>query len=330
MNKIISVLAVFCSLSAFASEWKSISIPGAKCGDGLPYRVFYRAGDRDKVSFELMGGGACWSLATCWGPNFRTWIHTIPKLPAFSYLTMADGPLKDYTMVYFPYCNGDVWMGRHTASYTGVESTYHRGSETIDRALEYLKIQGLIDFKSIKSFSIYGSSAGGVGALLHVPKLEIYLPKKAKKLIIADSPGLHWGKNFWHKFTSPMLNDFEDHFAKLGMKLDFNDGLIAPYLKEYCEKFSDWKIGIVQATRDIIMSRMFGNISQEDHEDLVLGPMGVKEVTRNSPNCFAHVIRGQGHAFLLLKPVIERTNDVESEVSTIRFVNSMIEEAGLD
>lgn len=330
MNKLyMSLLAVLCSLSAYGNEWKSLNIPGAKCGDGLPYRVFYRPGGRDKVSFELMGGGACWSLATCWGPNFRTWIHTIPKLPAFSYLTMADGPLKDYTMVYFPYCNGDVWMGRHTASYTGVGSTYHRGAETLDATLKFLDIQGLIDFKAIKSFSLYGSSAGGIGALLHVPKLENYIPRKARKLIIADSPGLHWGKDFFKKFTSPMLADFDHHFGKLGVRVDFNDGLIAPYLKDYCERYSSWKIGIVQATRDIIMSKMFGNISQDDHENLVLGPQGVKEVFRTSPNCFSHVIRSQGHAFLVLKPVAERTNDIESQVSTIKFVDSMIQEAGL-
>lgn len=322
--KIFFLIFVTLSFNAHAIEWTTIKIPGAKCGDGSQYRVFYKKGSSSKVAIELMGGGACWNLATCWGPNLRSWIHPIPAVPAFSYLTSQKSPLKDHSLVYFPYCNGDVFIGRHEANYSKKIKTYHHGYLNVKKTFEYLREQKLIAFNQVEQFVFYGSSAGGIGALFHTKTVDAYLPSHAKKLLIADSVGLHFGQNFWEKFSPAMLDDFNSSFKEIGMKVDFSTGFIAQEVKSFCANSRDWQMGFIQTTRDIIMSLVFGNISQKEHEKLVLGQNGIKNVLKSVSNCSTHIAQGQGHAILLIPKVAEIEKDIDSGVSAKDYVNELI------
>lgn len=320
---------LFCLIttaSAFATDWESIAIPYAKCGDGIQYRVFYRKGDKDKVALELMSGGACWSVTTCWGPNLRTWIHPIPELPAYSYLTSQESPIRDHTFVYFPYCNGDVFAGNHVAGYLPLLKTYHQGARNLKLAISHLEQTNRIKFIKQKQLVLTGSSAGGIGSLVHRRYFDKLVPKDARKFLIADSVGLHYGKNFWNKFTPELLSDFHATFSAAGMEIDEKDGLIAPQLKKYCQYSRGWKIGFVQTTEDIIMSKLFGEISQADHRRLVLGPRGMRETLRNSSVCETHISEGQGHLMLLIKRLADEAIDIESGETAIQFVDRILTE----
>lgn len=323
-------LVLLLSFSAFARDWESVYIPGAKCGDGIPYKVFVKPGKKSKLAIELMGGGACWSLTTCWGPNFHTWIHPIPELPAFSYLSTDESPIKDHTFIYFPYCNGDVHAGNHDADYLPfVGKTYHHGYRNFVASMEYLSKSQKIQFRAADSLVLWGSSAGALGSLIHKKRIESYLKPGIKKVLIADSPGLHYANDFWKKFTPELIHDFKAAFAGAGVHIDVNQGMIAPLMKDYCREARGWKIGFIQTTRDIIMSKMFGGLSEEEHKKAVLGPSGIRNVLKNSKVCSTHISEGVGHMLLLVTGVAEDHLDLESGESAKDFVDRLIKESGI-
>jgi len=324
--KLLIILALTFGLSAHA-KWETVKIPGAICGDGLPYSIFMKKGLSNKLVVELMGGGVCWNQSTCWGPDFRNWIHPLPKLPAYSYLTGGKrSPVAAYTQIYFPYCNGDVWMGNHDVKYDSILSprTYHYGRRNIENALEYLKSTHLVNFSELDSLLLFGSSAGAIGSLMHADTFDKYVPQYTKRLLFADSPGLHFGPTFWDKFSDKMRSDFKKSFNEAGLVFNPRDGLVAPQMKELCERRHNWTIGFVQTTRDIIMSKVFGNISQDDHAALVLGPQGIRNTLNGVVNCPTHVVDSWGHVLMTIPKVLETSTDIDSKLPLKEFVDQLI------
>ena len=315
MVKKIFLVLLLISFSASAREWNKVKIPDAKCGDGADYFVFVSPKPGKKLLIELMSGGACWSADTCWGPNLRTWIHPIPKLPSFSVLTndqISSNPVKDASAVYFPYCTGDIYAGTHMGKYLfGTLPTYHYGKKNIHLTMNYLKANKLINFDSIEDLTIFGASAGAIGSLLHADFFNSFTPHSKKRTLLSDSPGLHFGREFWDKFTYPLLNDFDETFREAGLNLDFKNGIITTELKNVFRLKEHWNIGILQGSQDIIMSTVFGDISPSEHEDLVLGPTGVVKVAKPFKNVDTWIDMSPMHTFLVLK----QSMNMESEKS---------------
>lgn len=289
-----------------AREFTEISIPGAKCGNGAQYKVFYAKKDPALLAVEMMGGGACWSASSCFGPGLRTWIYPIPKLPAYSFMSMDSqrGPLNNHSLLYFPYCTGDVHAGDHQASYERGKVVYHHGYRNIVLALAFLAQEKIISFEQVKKFVLYGSSAGGIGAFIHSKNFDDYLPLNVQKTLLSDSPGLHFGKNFWKKFTPSLLRDFHTAFDKINFHFSDDDGLVAHHIPDVCEELWDWQIGVLQSTEDIIMTVVFGDQTFKKHRELILGQNGLLASTREGRNCAAWVNDSKIHTFLLLGPTI--------------------------
>ncbi|MFN3455252.1 MAG: pectin acetylesterase-family hydrolase [Pseudobdellovibrio sp.] len=329
--KIIFVLSitVLTTTTAFARDWKAVRIPDAQCGDGLPYYVFVDKKKHSKnLLIEFMGGGACWSLDTCYGPNLRTWVHPIPEVPAFSYLTSDFGswsehPFKYDSAIYFPYCTGDVHSGNHVAKY-GPLKTYHTGYSNVQKAFYYLTKKKIISFKNKEKLTVWGASAGAIGALVHLKTIEPYVDPATKKYAIIDSPGLHFGKNFWHKFSDRLQTDYQATFLGLGVGIDLNDGLIAPKLPGLLNGLKTWKLGFLQSTKDAVMSTVFGEISAEDHKALLESDQGLPAVVRPYENIKIWLQDSSKHTFLLTKSSAE-TVSVEG-LSAIDFVHAVVDQ----
>lgn len=317
----------FCLISTvFARDWEYHKVPGAKCGDGLDYKLIIDKKNSKKLAIEFMGGGACWDASTCYGPNLRTWIHPKLDLKYFSVLVKESSFLKDHTVVYLPYCTGDVFAGNHTAEYKYGLKVYHQGHQNVSKSLDFLIEKGMIDQKAVDDLVIFGSSAGGIGALVHMDTMNKYFKKTKSKVIISDSPGLHFGESFWNKFPAEMIHDFDTNFKKVGLDIDFSTGMVAHKIKDVCEQNRDWKIGILQSTKDIVMSSVFGNISPSNHSDHVLGPDGLAKSVQGLRNCDAWIIDSYLHTFLLLKStaIIKFPQELERERgSAFEFANKM-------
>ncbi|MDP1901489.1 MAG: pectin acetylesterase-family hydrolase [Rubrivivax sp.] len=155
------------------------------------------------VFFE--GGGACWDSLTCTFPTVAGLPAQVPQLfmpavPANNNPANYDGifrtdnpanPVKDWSIVYIPYCTGDLHAGSSTKTYANVghpvfplPSTFeiqHKGFDNFMVVLDWVKKH--ID--APKSVLVAGSSAGGYGASVNFPWVAKTYPN-AHMYVIAD------------------------------------------------------------------------------------------------------------------------------------------------
>ncbi len=305
-----SLFFIFSSLlfssQVSARQWQRITIPDAVCGSGLPYSVFLstEGKDQSKFAIEFMGGGACWSLATCYGTKISAWMFPLPKIPRFSILTSEDpakSPVSEHSMLFFPYCTGDAYGGSHTESLGGIgpvslKANFH-GARNIALTFDYLTREGLIDPSMVEELFVGGSSAGGIGSLFHINTISALFSSASKKTMLVDSPGLHWNERFWQKFSPQMLSDFNETFNGAGLSFDPTDGMVAGQIEGYCNAHPDWTIGFLQASRDSAMTKWFGDISADEFEQNILSSEGLIAQTQDTPNCSSWVHRSTHHMY---------------------------------
>ncbi|MBT7609244.1 MAG: hypothetical protein HN576_05780 [Bacteriovoracaceae bacterium] len=325
MKYLLIILLTLSIPLAQARKWERVRIPGATCGDGKPYAIFLSQKQKHnstnrKLAVEFMGGGVCWSMNSCYGPRLRTWVHPMVKLPVFSTLTTRKSPLNDHDFIYFPYCTGDVFAGKHVGKYAWGSKIHHTGFTNVQKSLRYIERMKLVNFKKLEDLVLYGSSAGGIASLIHANTFESYLSKETKRTVIADSPGLHFGHDFWSKFTLNQIVDFQDAFTASNLFADFNDGMVAPYFHGVCEKMEKWSIGILQGSKDIVMSSLFGEISPDDHEVNVYSKEGIINSIKGSLNCHAWIKKTKMHTFLLFK---QASNMEVLGTSALSFFNKV-------
>ena len=309
------------SFQAFCLE--SVTIPGALCGNGSPYKVFVDVQSREKLMVEFMGGGACWDFQSCFIVP-HTWIFPIPNIISLSIFTNNDSDLnflKSHSKIYFPYCTGDIHSGNHIGHYANNTKVYHYGERNISLGLAYLKEKGIISFDTVNDLVVWGVSAGALGTMIHSNKIEKMVPSSAHKAMIIDSPGLHWGKDFWKKFPAETIADFNRVFSPLNVNLTFQDGFIAKDLRNFFTLYKDWSIGFLFGTKDLIMSTVFGDISPQDQENLILSKKGMPRLSLEYPNSSVWVKDTYVHTFLLV-PQTANFNSFDG-VTAIDFARSV-------
>ncbi|HVH99621.1 MAG TPA: pectin acetylesterase-family hydrolase [Enhygromyxa sp.] len=140
-------------------EWTYVEVPGTRCMNGSPagFGVNYNP-DSSNVMIYLEGGGACFS-DSC---DFTAF--SIPFIPPsdgiFSRSNNAN-PVKDWTMIYVPYCTGDIHAG-DAEQMLGGQLRQFRGYSNITKYLE----QWVPSFPAERVL-LTGISAGGFGAALN-------------------------------------------------------------------------------------------------------------------------------------------------------------------
>lgn len=104
--------------------WRQLVLDGAKwgtlCGDGGPYAMWIRLAPEgyplDRVIIGLQGGGVCLFEDDCRyrlenNSGLFTSLDDAPTDSGLVNTTNESNPFKDWTMVYLPYCNQDVFAG---------------------------------------------------------------------------------------------------------------------------------------------------------------------------------------------------------------------------
>ena len=289
-------------------SYESMVVPGAYCGNGQPYRVFFDKKGASKWAFEFRPGGACWDKDSCFGAIPHAFPLFSPKRlllrSIFSKRKLSRNFLANHSQVIFPYCTADVYAGTHLAIYDDKE-LYHYGRTNVEKSIALLIDKGVLDWSKVKDLFVYGSSAGAFGTLVHLPYFDEVIPEDAKdvkRTLIVDSAGLHFGATFWSKFTPEFREDFKDAFSRHGLKGGLDNGNLARFMPSVCYRYSHWNVGVIQGSQDIIMSRFFGNISPSDHEGLVFSDEGLYQATLNSNNCSSWISKSIYHAYLYFSP----------------------------
>ena len=178
------------------APWAQIPIDSedCACSDGSEFQIYERPGDPERVMFYFEGGGACFSLATCdpnGDPTYSTAIDpdTADRLGERGGLfdqTNAENPLAGHSVVYVPYCTGDVFLGNATTEYSDEVTIEHRGAANTAAAIEYL----VANYPDAQQLVVTGASAGSVPTPLVAGLLSDELPD-AEIVTFGDSSGAY-------------------------------------------------------------------------------------------------------------------------------------------
>lgn len=168
------------------------------------FSFFVREGDPYKLAIFFDGGGACWDPNTCIGSAFlgeAIYQETVDEnvadletLPGLGDLAAPENPIADHTLVFIPYCTGDLHTGDAdtTYSYSGPGGPFdwtirHRGAANVAAVLTHLvDYYGTLGSIPDEVFLV-GASAGGYGVLYHYPEIRGLLPWYTKVRVLVDA-----------------------------------------------------------------------------------------------------------------------------------------------
>lgn len=180
-------------------EWKWIPFADAICADGSSTGLAVSPGTGDDLVVFLDGGGACWSFNTCELLNTAVDARYGPTQFATEIADYFDGSLLDRemlppalagaTLVFVPYCTGDIHGGDAQTDYaaTLISVTWrHRGHANV---MAYLK-RLAATWPNPDKLVVAGSSAGGFGALANYEAFRWYYPTARGYLLDDSGPAL--------------------------------------------------------------------------------------------------------------------------------------------
>lgn len=234
---------------ATAQSWTKIENPPPVIGldgqahqascSGYPgtdprFSFFVRRTPSKNLVVYFEGGGACWDNLTCSLPIAGLPAQVpqffVPSVPPGIEQSLVNGifsttnsanPVRDWNMVYIPYCTGDIHTGSATKTYTSVGhpvfplpagtpiTIQHRGYDNFMVVLEWMKR----NIAAPKNVLVTGVSAGGYGATANSPWVGQAYPNAHLYLLADASQGVttaafdsgNPGRNSWNPQLAPWV-----------------------------------------------------------------------------------------------------------------------------
>lgn len=169
---------------------------GPICIAGTEYSVFTKVKNPRKLLIFAQGGGACWQgfyfcniLVDDMSqlpppPPVGLWSDNGLETP----LGPIPNPLRDYSIVYLPYCDGSVFSGDNDvvdAAFPFGPIRFHRGLRNLSAGMDVAKHM----FPRARKIFVAGSSAGGVGVASFAPFLVRRLFGNYRDLAVFNDAG---------------------------------------------------------------------------------------------------------------------------------------------
>lgn len=178
-------------------------------GSNPKYSYWFHKGASDGLVIFFNGGGACWNDQTCSKPRLEgdratftgkdaenaESVYKAELLPGDGPARMSGifdrsnprNPVRDWSILFVPYCTGDVHSGSNTAHYhypdTGKTFTIeHRGWDNMQAILSWMRT----NVPEPARLLVSGSSAGAYGAATHYAALRKLYPR-ARSVFLGDS-----------------------------------------------------------------------------------------------------------------------------------------------
>ncbi len=172
--------------------WETVVAPAdCMCGDGSEFKYFVREADPTKVLFFMEGGGACFSAETC-APDSESYKKEAGDGPTadgaagiFDFSNPAN-PFADYSVVFVPYCTGDVHIGNTTTDYGDGVVVHHNGYVNGNTALAAMAER----FPDVTQLVVAGESGGSIPSPLYAGLAHDLLPA-ASITVLADGSGAY-------------------------------------------------------------------------------------------------------------------------------------------
>jgi cysteine-rich repeat protein len=232
-------------------EWTYVEVPGTRCMNGSPagFGVNHNP-DSPNVMIYLEGGGACFS-DSCDFTAFA--IPFIPPGDGIFSRSNAASPVNDWTMIYVPYCTGDIHAG-DAEQQLGGQLRQFRGYSNITQYLE----QWVPSFPAERVL-LTGISAGGFGAALNASQVADAYGESVQLTVIDDS-----GPPLSSDVIPPCLQTiFRETWNLDGTVLancancDPND-FATDLLEHVFANYPDIRFGLFSNTADAIISTYMG------------------------------------------------------------------------
>ncbi len=183
-------------LNTLGKGWSRIpGRSGTGCAHDSTFAFRVRPGLPDKVMIFLNGGGACWRAQECDPHGKPTYTMTVDSANDVSVrsglLDVANdaNPVRDYTLVFVPYCTGDVHLGTRQVEYDvkGSEKTIsvrHGGAANLEAVLNWV----YTNIRNPRTVFVTGISAGAIPSPVVAEKVARHY-RSARVVQLGDGAG---------------------------------------------------------------------------------------------------------------------------------------------
>ena len=186
-------------LATLSKGWNRIpGRYGTGCAHDSTFAFRVRPGLPDKVMIFLNGGGACWRAQECDPRGRPTYTMTSDSANDVSVRTgifdVANpaNPVRDFTMVFIPYCTGDVHLGTREVEYEmptakGTPRAFavrHGGAANVEAVLDWV----YTNIHAPQTVFVTGVSAGAIPSPVVAAKVARHYPG-ARVVQLGDGAG---------------------------------------------------------------------------------------------------------------------------------------------
>lgn len=166
---------------------------GTGCAHDSSFAFKVRPGLPDKVMILLNGGGACWRGQECDPRGKPAYTMTVDSANDVATRTgildvsNEKNPVRDYTMVFVPYCTGDLHLGTRATEYENGKRTFtvrHGGAANLEAVLDWV----YANIRTPRTVFVAGISAGAVPSPVVAEKVARHYPR-ARVVQLGDAAG---------------------------------------------------------------------------------------------------------------------------------------------
>lgn len=191
INCLLLFLFLFCNSLAYAVTLTAVPLNGysnAVCNSGRIANYYFKKAKSKKWFIALQGGsGICTDKESCEeklkNKKFVSSLYSEKKLKKIKQGAIFNSQaLKNYNLVFLPYCSSDLYAGNHTHLLLNNRTMYFRG-----RAIVVGMFQDLLKKKNLKQAQemiVAGWSDGAIGVAMN---LDVWESLNTKKRYLFDS-----------------------------------------------------------------------------------------------------------------------------------------------
>ncbi len=235
-------------------QWKYFEVPGTVCmnGDTAGFGISLNP-DSKNVMIYLEGGGACFN-DLC---DFSAF--SIPFVPPIDGIFNRDNPgnpVKDWSMIYVPYCTGDIHGGDKDTELGGKVRYFH-GYRNITKYLQ----QWVPTFANAENVLLTGISAGGFGAGLNAAQVtDAFGP--GPRMIVIDDSGPPLSKDVIAPCLQSVFREVwgldQTVLAACGADCPDPDDFASGTLNHVLTTYPETRFGLFSNTHDLVIRTFMG------------------------------------------------------------------------
>ncbi len=287
---------------------------GPLCIDGSSYRMSTRdMGSEDLIIF-LQGGGACWSTFCAATENAAAGLPAVGLLDP----NRADNPVRDWNLVYLPYCDGGLHSSDKDNDYDndGNVDTPQRGLHNLSAALDV----AVNTFPAPRRILLAGASAGGFGTTFALPLVRYLYPDVP--IDVVNDSGVGVGRPNDRAYLELLMSDWNQS-AFIPDSCDDclgDDGHLTSFLIWQLDQDPNVRRSILSSKQDDVIGTFFLQIGGPAYEAALIPEL--MELEAAHPDRVRYwLTEGDGHTYVQLAP--EQT---AGGVSALDWVKTMLDD----